>query len=344
MNNKIKKIIKKDKEINFHRISNSITRSEKKKIESNKKYKLPSKLKNKIDKYAKDVLGSKKYAPWLYVYTAYNEEFKEGWIPDNYYGWEMLSRINKNFREISSIKTISKRILNTELLPDKFYLIDNIIYDNNYKKIKNQDAFKEIFSEDKELFLKKNDSSQSKGILKLNKSNFNIENLLNYGNAVIQKSIKQHKWFNTIITGSVTTLRITTIKGVQGRIELVGSYLRIARKKAEYIDPVDIFKIAVVDKFGTINDFAIDPDWKLFYKHPETNFLFKNQIIPYYELAVDKCIKIHENLPQVGIIGWDVAINEEGETEIMEWNAGHPDIKFIEASIGPCFTRFKWDE
>jgi hypothetical protein len=38
------------------------------------------------DEYAKDVLGSIKYSPWLKAYAVFSGTFKEGWIPDNYYG------------------------------------------------------------------------------------------------------------------------------------------------------------------------------------------------------------------------------------------------------------------
>lgn len=33
------------------------------------------------DDYALDVLGNRRYAPWLYLYAAVSGEFKEGWIP-----------------------------------------------------------------------------------------------------------------------------------------------------------------------------------------------------------------------------------------------------------------------
>ena len=33
------------------------------------------------DEYAVEVLGHKRFAPWLYVYTAVSGRFKEGWVP-----------------------------------------------------------------------------------------------------------------------------------------------------------------------------------------------------------------------------------------------------------------------
>lgn len=39
-------------------------------------------------------------------------------------------------------------------------------------------------------------------------------------------------------------------------------------------------------------------------------------------------------------IGWDVTLDDQENVRIMdmEWNAGHNDIKFSEATQGPCFS------
>ena len=39
----------------------------------------------RIQEYSKDVFGSRRFAPWLELYSAYRGEFIEGWIPENYY-------------------------------------------------------------------------------------------------------------------------------------------------------------------------------------------------------------------------------------------------------------------
>src|SRR5262245_56120004 len=42
--------------------------------------------KNLADEYSIKILGNKAYAPWLYVYTLVSGgNFKEGWIPDNFF-------------------------------------------------------------------------------------------------------------------------------------------------------------------------------------------------------------------------------------------------------------------
>ena len=43
-------------------------------------------VQKRADDYAVQVLGAKAYAPWLYVYSLVSGTFKEGWIPDNFFG------------------------------------------------------------------------------------------------------------------------------------------------------------------------------------------------------------------------------------------------------------------
>jgi len=63
-------------------------------------------MRSTIDDYALEILGSKMYAPWLYVYTAYNQEFKEGWIPDNYFGYIVAPIVNKGLGSLAATKTL----------------------------------------------------------------------------------------------------------------------------------------------------------------------------------------------------------------------------------------------
>jgi hypothetical protein len=42
-------------------------------------------------------------------------------------------------------------------------------------------------------------------------------------------------------------------------------------------------------------------------------------------------------------VGWDLAVSKDGSIKIFEWNGGHCDIKFSEATVGPCFTGLNWE-
>lgn len=67
--------------------------------------KLTRKLKGKIDSYSIDVLGHRIYAPWLYVYTLVRGEFREGWIPDNFFNKLVLPVADRTISQLSGAKT-----------------------------------------------------------------------------------------------------------------------------------------------------------------------------------------------------------------------------------------------
>ena len=70
------------------------------------------------DAYARDVLGHTCYAPWLYVYAAFARTFKEGWIPDNFYGLMVVPQVNGDYGRASGLKSLTSRILRSAALPD----------------------------------------------------------------------------------------------------------------------------------------------------------------------------------------------------------------------------------
>ena len=76
-------------------------------IEKFNRQKLSHRLKKQADDYAIQVLGKKLYAPWLYVYTLVSDgNFKEGWIPDNFFGKLVIPELNR-LRSITNVKTFS---------------------------------------------------------------------------------------------------------------------------------------------------------------------------------------------------------------------------------------------
>ncbi|MEI3611401.1 sugar-transfer associated ATP-grasp domain-containing protein [Pseudogracilibacillus sp. SO30301A] len=344
MKKQIKKFLKEYKKNKYDKIHKKNALNALRVIEKDTGYKLSSKLKSIIDEYSIEVLGSKEYSYWLYAYTAYNQKFKEGWIPDNYFGYIVAPKVNKGIGEISNIKTMSRKIVQTDLLPDKFYMIDKTLYDQDFNVIDKKDAFHLLFKNYDELFYKKDESNQGRGVIKLDKNNFDLNELYNLGDAVIQRPIVQSEWFDEIVTGSVATIRITTLKDKKKNIKFAGSYLRVGRSDSVLVQVDRTVRIPVIDESGLLGEYGTNFEWKRHYKHPDTGYKFYNQTIPHFNKAVQTCIKLHKKIPHFAIIGWDVSINAKGNPEIIEWNARHPDIKFIETTTGPCFKTLEWEK
>ena len=47
-------------------------------------------------------------------------------------------------------------------------------------------------------------------------------------------------------------------------------------------------------------------------RHPNSEVIFDNFVIPYYQEAIKQSLELHERLKEIPIIGWDIAISSEG--------------------------------
>src|SRR5690625_3947039 len=82
----------------------------KKIISKNGRMVVDQKLKKQIKDYCLYYFGSASYWPWLAVYTELRGEFKQGWIPDDYYRFTLLPKMNpEKFRKFSKAKTINHK-------------------------------------------------------------------------------------------------------------------------------------------------------------------------------------------------------------------------------------------
>jgi hypothetical protein len=306
--------------------------------------KLSRQQKRAADDYAAEVFGKTAYAPWLYVYTLVSEGFKEGWIPDNFFGSVVCPKINVGIGTITAYKTFTNTILRTDSIPDLYYYIDGIFYNKDLAVIKVGDLRKIAAAKFSYLFVKKDESGRGVGVVKLDVSDLSEEAFKSIGNCVIQYPIQQHKFFDEIITGSVATLRITTVRELDGKIGLRASYLRLGRKNTQWVQSANSVRVAVRDKAGELDVFGYTSDWRRWPGHPDTNVSFSNKRIPQFKEAVDTCLKLHASVPHLSIIGWDVSISSDEQVKLIEWNGLHCDIKFSEATTGPCFLGLNWEK
>jgi hypothetical protein len=295
-----------------------------------------------IQQYSLDVLGSLDFAPGLRSYTAYSREFKEGWIPNNYYGRVVLPSIKGEFCFIDNLKTHSKRILQTDLIPDLAYFLAGDFKLIDGATVCKEELEKIIFETNEFVFLKKNNSMRGNGIIKLDREKFRKNDLTSQGDFVIQSALTQHPFFENIIKGSIATLRITTVRalGLSAKNRL--SSLRVGRRGDEFIRDTTTLVLGV-SSFGILSENALGDNWEMYSAHPDSEFVFKDQKIPFFEKAKQVCEELHDRLGLLGIIGWDICITPDGSVQILEWNSQYPGINYSEAMTGPNFKGLGWE-
>lgn len=253
---------------------------------------------------------------------------KTGCGYSDYLNYELY---NKTFKEISEYVTIKHQDKFYEIVsPAKYKTFFTIKpnFLNNFKDYINRNFFDHGTKEELKQFLKKNqefmvkpyDGLGGKGVYKEYSKNIkNIDEFYDYLNEnhlFIEEYVKQNSKINKLCKESVNTIRIMTFS-YNGKSEIVYAAMRIGNG----INNVDNFhqggmgcKIDL-EKGILIGD-AIDKDLNHFDVHPKSKVKFDGFVIPNWEKAKKLVLDASLVNNNIHMVGWDVAITEDGATLI----------------------------
>lgn len=296
------------------------------------------------DNYARLRLGWKGFAPWLYVYSAVHGEFKEGWIPDNYYGTVVLPSAKGAHGAVSQLKTLSRRLLGTDALPDLSYFVNGKFYNLDNSPIPLAQVKKTLFRDHSSIVFKQENSQQGAGIYFFDQANLDISTIVRLGNGVFQKIITQHAALDAFTANSTSTIRMTTVIDPSGMPSLRACYIRFGRATDTHVKSKSHVRVPVNLLSGTLSERGFMSDWSEIHCHPDTNTPFASLTIPNFDACRSLVLALHRRSPFARCIGWDIAIDKNSTPFLLEWNGEHNDIKFSEATQGPCFSDMAWDE
>lgn len=294
--------------------------------------------------YARDVFGHQHFAPWLYVYTAISRTFKEGWIPDNFYGTTIVPAMKGWYGKISHLKPLTNALFDNESFPDIAYFVNGLFFATDYSPISPHNIKSWLFKNDEKIVFKKDSSFQGTGIFFFSEKNFDLTKIKKLGNGVFQSFIAQHELFNEFSPNSVATLRITSVVDDTGTVSIRAGYLRLGRQSDTHIQSKSHIRIPINILNGAFSDEGYLINWLTTDKHPDTGVKFSGNIIPEFPCILSTVMDLHKKVPFARCIGWDVAIDTNGSVKLLEWNAKHNGIKFHEATQGPCFADLKWEK
>lgn len=200
------------------------------------------------------------------------------------------------------------------------YLPSAGFVDKNYTKV-NQEQFLNNLTSD---FVIKpvSESAQGDGVKVISLSEVkNKQEFLNYlkenikFESLIEKKIIQNEKISFIYPDSVNTIRIDTLKKVSGEIMIGHAVLRVGRngrkidnwsgEQGGIIIPIDL-------NTGKLKDVGFDYFFKKYNKHPNTEVIFKNYEMPYFEEIVELVKRAALVFPKTKSLGWDVAITQNG--------------------------------
>lgn len=184
------------------------------------------------------------------------------------------------------------------------------------------------------IIIKPLDGVEGGGIRKYTYKGENTDNLktiyndLGHENVLVEECITQHPkmvFGNT----SVNTIRTMTLIGKDGRGHVVKAILRAGVGDTvvdNYAMGGSIYEVDV--KTGYVISYGKSKAGDLHIIHPQTNIVMLGYKIPHWNQVIEISEKAAEHLPQVGIIGWDVAISEDC-VQLIEGNH-NPDYELYE--------------
>ncbi len=301
---------------------------------------LPDREARRIRNYAREVLGSEAHAPWLMFYAVYRGGFVEGWVPEDFVQGVAMPFLNGTYHKLCQARTLQWRLLGTDSLPDIAHFVGGEWFDLDGGRIERSRLRDALFAHGDRICLKTEQSIWGKGVSFATPETLDLAAVEAQGNLAVQKALRQGDWFARIFPGAVTTVRIATGKLPGARPHLVGAFLRMGQGAARNVDG-DSLDLPVLDAAGTLNPFAVRQDWTRLAAHPDSGFRFAGEAVPDFERATAHCLALHDRLPQMGFIGWDVVLDAAGAVQVMEFNTAHPETRLLEMSVGPCFAPFR---
>lgn len=164
---------------------------------------------------------------------------------------------------------------------------------------------------------KPNDACCGVGVEKLSVSDFAsladmYQYLQNNNTALVEEVVIQHPDMARINDSSVNTIRVYTVLS-EGVSNVVYACIRMGNSDR----PVDNINAggmySPVDlQTGKISCAACDKNRVVYTTHPRSGCLLEGYQIPYWNKAMALCREAAYKVPQMGYVGWDVAITQQG--------------------------------
>lgn len=152
-------------------------------------------------------------------------------------------------------------------------------------------------------------------------------------NFTIQERLVCHESIRKIYDGSVNTFRIMTYRW-KNQIIVAPIIMRIGRG-GSYLDNAHAggMFIALSDD-GTLHKTAFTEFKEEFVEHPDSKLKFEGYRIPLLPNVVDAVKRMHYSLPAIGVINWDMTLDESGQPVLIKANVNGGSIWLFQMAHG----------
>lgn len=150
---------------------------------------------------------------------------------------------------------------------------------------------------------------------------------------IVQPRLRPHPALAGLTAGALPTVRVVTCLDERGSPEVMASVFRMSIGANRTVDNMHAGGIAAaVDiatgGLGRASDLGMDASLGWFSAHPDTGETIEGRVLPFWEQAKRLAIKAHRAFADRTVVGWDIAILQDGPI-LIEGN-GNPDLDIIQ--------------
>lgn len=140
---------------------------------------------------------------------------------------------------------------------------------------------------------------------------------------LVQQVVEQHEAIRHFGTKSVNTIRVVTIKGRSGAVNLFAAFLRLGVSADSFVDnrAVGGLGVGINLETGTLMRYGFPHDafGVKVEEHPLSHIKFEGYQLPFWKEAVELVCHAHRQFYEIQSIGWDVVLTEKGPV-LLEGN------------------------
>lgn len=155
----------------------------------------------------------------------------------------------------------------------------------------------------------------------------------------VQLVMRQHPEMAKMNASSVNTIRIICII-LDGESIPFSAVVRIGNSGSR----VDNFSSGGVGcgvkPDGRLNDCGYTQKGERYDVHPN-GFVFSEGFVPNFDKVLEAVKRCHMRVPMFGVASWDIAIDEDGEPVLIEYNVGGAGIDIHQYNNGPLYGKYR---
>ena len=278
---------------------------------------------------------------WHKVYAAANGQPSVDYLPEDIFYNVFENRLNPRLRkEVYKDKNHYDRLNWSCLPPTIFRIINGRLFDATYRMIDIQTALALARTSGLAEFVVKptRDTSGGAGIQFLDLvglAAFIAPKLNRHSDWIVQHPVIQHEAMANLHSSSVSTIRVVTLR-MGADVSAISSIIRIGAGKSRVANVSASNGIAVgIQRDGRLKDFGCNHKLQRFTQHPDHDYTLDQVVIPSFGAVQTTCVELHQTIPELDLISWDMAIDHRGNPVMLEFNIRRQDINYNQVCNGP---------